>query len=104
MIRRLSALAMAIGALGLISCTSPGSTSGASRQGIISCFDTGAGLRCVDTPGKVVYHLDVDQDGAEDPFVCADAPSESDSDGEGDSDSTSGGDDEVANVTGDDDA
>src|SRR5688572_1467181 len=61
------------------------SQSTGTSTGAVNCFDTGTGVRCVETFSDILSDdaQDVDGDGEEDPFVCGDVPSDSDSDGDG---------------------
>lgn len=66
-------------------------------QNLVSCFDSASGLKCVATPLAIHYAaLDVDGDGTDDPFVCADADSANDKSsalrGDGDDDEDTDGD------------
>ena len=69
----------------LVSIVAGGCMSGAStgtQQGtIMSCFDSSknGGLDCVDTPqGPETEPMDVDHDGTDDKFECADRDSDDD--------------------------
>lgn len=88
-------------------CTEDGLSS-TTRQ-IQSCYDTGHGYICVNTPeGASVQPRDVDGDGVLDQFMCADEDSDSDSadqstsDSDLDSDSDGDGTDPAAESDSDD--
>ncbi len=63
---------------------------GTAQQGVRSCFDTGDGVACIS--GDDVTPQDVDGDGTDDEFLCANAHSESDSDVSGEDSGNSDGD------------
>ncbi|MCG8418968.1 MAG: hypothetical protein MJE77_13610 [Proteobacteria bacterium] len=70
-------------ALFAVACFTDSNSSDRSEL-IQSCYDTGSGIKCVDTPGGVHTNgLDVDGDGQLDQFVCGDGVSDSDEDDEG---------------------
>ena len=67
----------------LFSLTGCAADVGTAQQGLRSCFDTGDGVACIS--GDDVETQDVDGDGEDDVFLCADAHSDSDSDISGES-------------------
>ncbi len=64
---------------------------GSTQLGVRSCFDTGDGIVCI-SGNDDVGTVDVNGDGTDDVFVCANAHSDSDSDVDGDVSSNEDGD------------
>ncbi|HTJ42871.1 MAG TPA: hypothetical protein VL463_12295 [Kofleriaceae bacterium] len=62
-------------------CLSSGASTGTQTGTIMSCFDSSksGGLACIDTPkGPETQAKDVDDDGTDDKFECADRDSDDD--------------------------
>ncbi len=70
---------LALAALALVAPACGQSTPATTQGTIVSCFQASSGLHCVNTPGgPETTARDVDGDGKDDTFVCADRDKDDD--------------------------